>query len=63
MAFHSKDPLGLELDVEVSENQLMALWPTFVKGTSCTVPQCEGYGPLIALIHFGSTDNVCIDRK
>ena len=48
MAFHSKDPLGLELDVEVhvSENELMAidedLRPTFVKGMSCTVSQCEG---------------------
>ena len=48
MAFQSKDPLGLEMDVElhVSENELMAidddLRPTFVKGMSCTVPQCEG---------------------
>ena len=38
MAFQSKDPLGLELDVElhVSENELMAidddLRPTFVNG-------------------------------
>ena len=48
MAFRSKNPLGLELDVEVhvSENELMTidddLKPTFVKGMSCTVSQCEG---------------------
>ena len=44
MAFHSKDPLGLQLDVElhVSEKELMAidddLRPTFVKGMSCSFP-------------------------
>ena len=46
MAFGSRDPLCLELDINVSENEMSSidddLRPTFYPGMSCPVDSCHG---------------------
>ena len=46
MAFGSKDPLGLDLELEVSNEKLSTLdddlRPDFVQGMECPVGACKG---------------------
>ena len=46
MAFGSKDPLGLALELEVSDEELSTLdddlRPDFVQGMECPVGACKG---------------------